>query len=420
MSTTPKTCFVIMGFGIKTDYRTGKEIDLDKTYKTIIKPAFEELGFVCFRADEIKHSGIIDIPMYEHIIKADFVLADISTLNANVLYELGVRHAVKKFSTLIIAENQLLFPFDLSHIAIDSYEHLGKAIDYEEVLRFREVIKEKVTRLLEKPETDSPLYSFLPDLNAPTFTASEVKKIEKELDNPDASSLSEILLAAEAAKKNKNFEAAKVLLQGASQSYPSSEFLIQKWALVTYKSEEPTKLAALNEAEEILQALKPDQTTDPETLGLAGAIQKRLFEETKKISHLDRALWYYTRGFYVKQDYYNGINVAFLYTLKATLSDDQLSAFGHYGQGQEIRKKVREFCLTLRGDRSFKSRDDQEWVFLTLAETAIGNDEPDLEATYLQEFEGSYSDFARSSYHEQRGKLVKLVEQFKEKWGLKP
>ena len=89
-----KTCFVIMGFGIKTDYRTGRNLDLDKTYFNIIKPVFEELGYLCFRADEIKHSGMIDIPMYENILKADFVVADISTLNPNAIYELGVRHAV--------------------------------------------------------------------------------------------------------------------------------------------------------------------------------------------------------------------------------------------------------------------------------------------------------------------------------------
>lgn len=80
-----KTCFVIMGFGIKTDFRTGRDIDLDKTYKNIIKPVFDKLGFLCFRADDIKHSGVIDYHMYDNIIKADFVLADISTLNPNVL-----------------------------------------------------------------------------------------------------------------------------------------------------------------------------------------------------------------------------------------------------------------------------------------------------------------------------------------------
>jgi hypothetical protein len=57
-----KTCFVIMGFGEKTDYETGRVLNLDKSYKNIIKPAVEAAGLTCVRADEIRHSGIIDVP----------------------------------------------------------------------------------------------------------------------------------------------------------------------------------------------------------------------------------------------------------------------------------------------------------------------------------------------------------------------
>lgn len=422
MNSTPtqpqKTCFVIMGFGIKTDYRTGKEIDLDKTYKTIIKPAFEDLGFLCFRADEIKHSGIIDIPMYQNIVKADFVLADISTLNANVLYELGVRHAVKKFSTMIIAEKQLLFPFDLSHISIDSYEHLGKAIDYDEVLRFREVIKEKVIKLMATPETDSPLYSLLPDLNTPSFTAAEVRGIEREI--RDETSLSDILITAEEKKNEGKFNEARTLLEDASKAYPSNEFIIQRMTLMIYKSKMPDPLTALNDAFNVLKKLSPDKTTDPETLGLAGAIYKRLYEETGNIADLEQSLWFYTRGFYVKQDYYNGINVAYLYTLKATLSDNQMEAFANYGQGIEIRKKVIAICKSLQAIPGFRSRDDQEWIFLTLAEAAVGGGfQAEEEAVYLELFENNpHSSFAMGSYLDQKLKLVGLMDKFRQRWNI--
>ena len=59
------TCFVVMGFGKKTDFETGRTLDLDKTYKYIIKPAVIDAGMECTRADEIPHSGVIDVPMYE-------------------------------------------------------------------------------------------------------------------------------------------------------------------------------------------------------------------------------------------------------------------------------------------------------------------------------------------------------------------
>ena len=44
-----KKCFVIMGYGVRTDYATGRDLDLDKTYKNIIKPAAEESGLECIR-----------------------------------------------------------------------------------------------------------------------------------------------------------------------------------------------------------------------------------------------------------------------------------------------------------------------------------------------------------------------------------
>ncbi len=91
-----KLCFVIMGFGKKTDYKSGKTLNLDATYNEIIKPAVEECEIECIRADEISHSGSIDKEMYRKLLLADIVIADISTNNANALYELGVRHALRK------------------------------------------------------------------------------------------------------------------------------------------------------------------------------------------------------------------------------------------------------------------------------------------------------------------------------------
>ena len=76
-----RRCFVVMGFGTKTDYATGRKLDLNKSYRLLIKPVVEEKGLVCIRADEIRHSGAIDLPMYRELLKADVVIADLSTAN---------------------------------------------------------------------------------------------------------------------------------------------------------------------------------------------------------------------------------------------------------------------------------------------------------------------------------------------------
>ena len=80
--TMKKTCFVVMGFGQKVDLATGRTLNLDATYHNLIKPAIEEAGLECCRADEITHSGNINVPMYRHILTADVVVADVSTANS--------------------------------------------------------------------------------------------------------------------------------------------------------------------------------------------------------------------------------------------------------------------------------------------------------------------------------------------------
>ncbi|HEY4961227.1 MAG TPA: hypothetical protein VII29_10245, partial [Terriglobales bacterium] len=168
-----QVCFVVMGFGKKTDYPTGRVIDLDKSYQYIIKPAAEEAGLECIRADEIIHSGTIDVPMYEQLLNADVVVADVSTSNCNAFYELGVRHALRPYTTITIAEDKMVFPFDVNHIAIRKYQHLGDGIDFGEVMRMKAALKEAIQTIAAKPTDDSPVYTFLKDLRPPVRGAKE-------------------------------------------------------------------------------------------------------------------------------------------------------------------------------------------------------------------------------------------------------
>jgi len=69
-----QTCCVIMGFGKKTDYgEQVRTLDLDATYAAIIKPAVEACGLRCIRSDEVMQSGVIDVKMYEMLLRADLV-----------------------------------------------------------------------------------------------------------------------------------------------------------------------------------------------------------------------------------------------------------------------------------------------------------------------------------------------------------
>jgi tetratricopeptide (TPR) repeat protein len=360
-------CFVIMGYGVKTDLATGRDLNLDKTYKNIIKPAAEEAGLECIRADEVKHSGTIDVPMYSLLINADVVIADLSTSNSNAFYELGVRHALRPKTTIAIAENKLKPPFDISHTVIHQYEHLGTDIGYDEVLRFRAKLVGTIKEVLTSQEIDSPVYTYIKNLKPPFYENLDEGNTISNNDVPKET-LGSIIENAVYALEKDEFTTAKSLFQLANSIDSNNDFIIQKLALSTYKSKSPSHVEALNEAFLILKPLGLKNTTDPETLGIAGAIHKRLWEELANIEHLNKSISYYEKGFYIKNDYYNGINLAYLYNIRGSITDDKNNAIADYIIANRIRHKVITLCEKLYIERNFKDRSDKYWIVATLEE----------------------------------------------------
>jgi hypothetical protein len=153
-----------MGYGKKTDTNLGKTYDLDITYKNIIKPAVERAGYTCIRGDEVLESGIIDKSMYALLIRADLVIADITTFNPNAIYELGIRHAAKPFSTIVMKEKDGNIPFDLNHNKTFTYSHMGEDIGFNETNRCVESLEKLIKEIDRSKEVDSPLFHHIPSV----------------------------------------------------------------------------------------------------------------------------------------------------------------------------------------------------------------------------------------------------------------
>jgi tetratricopeptide (TPR) repeat protein len=413
-----KNCFVIIGYGPKTAYPSGRVLDLDKSFDILIKPVFDDLGIKCFRSKDLKQSGMIDTTMYEWIYKADIVVADISTLNANALYELGVRHALKPHTTIIIGEDQIVYPFDINHISMMSYRHLGEDIGASTAKDFTKKLKEKVEEVLQNIRVDSPVYEFLRELKPPEYVLKEIEKaiqkaapIESPKDN--SLTLSELINIAEDARKDGEFKTAKKNYQKALELDPNNPFLIQRMALATYKSKQPDAETALRDAEKILAPLSPDTITDPETLGLSGAINKRLYDITKDETYLRKAIRFYERGFYIKQDYYNGINVAYLYNVAASVATDKKQALALYYHAKMIREEVIELCNALITSENFNERGDGQWIYQTLAEAYKGiGDQQNYTATMNTLKQVYFKDqSATDSFAEQMKNLEPLLKE---------
>jgi hypothetical protein len=78
--------FVAMPFGVKTD-REGNEIDFNRVYAELIKPALEAADLEPFRADQEIRAGDIRTDMFQELLIADLVVADLTLDNPNVWYE---------------------------------------------------------------------------------------------------------------------------------------------------------------------------------------------------------------------------------------------------------------------------------------------------------------------------------------------
>jgi hypothetical protein len=98
----PGTCFVIMPF----------KSPFNECYAKVIRPAIRLAGLKPLRADELLGSRLVLTDIWQSINSAEVVIAELTGQNPNVLYELGLSHAIGK-PTIIIAHTIDNIPSDL-------------------------------------------------------------------------------------------------------------------------------------------------------------------------------------------------------------------------------------------------------------------------------------------------------------------
>lgn len=159
-----------MPFGRKPD-ASGATIDFDGIYADLVRPAIDAAGIEPLRADEELVGGIIHKPMYERLIFCEYAVADLTTGNANVFYELGVRHAVRPYSTVVIASSGVRLPFDVTFLRAILYNLTadGRAADAE-------IIGARLTAALveaKQSAVDSPLFQLVEGWHQPPLDHSK-------------------------------------------------------------------------------------------------------------------------------------------------------------------------------------------------------------------------------------------------------
>lgn len=366
-------CFVVMGFGTKQDPDTGRMLNLNSTFEFIIRPAVEAAGYTCIRADEILHSGVIDRPMYEKLLNADLVVADITTANANAIYELGVRHALRPHSTIVIKEQDGKRYFDLNHLATISYKHLGEEIGAGEALRKAKELQSLIEEKSRQPRDDSPVYEFLRGLTQPTL-ASPAGRRGAPPAGPESTgpTRAELRGKAIAALRAEDFEAAKEHLgRLVDPDKIDDPWAIQELAFATYKSGKPNEKAALRKAQAIIRRLGPEESTDPQTLGIAGAIEKRLWKLSGDRKRLDSAIDFYGRAWTVHAYYCAGENYAGCLEVRADATDDNEQSALDRVTALRVRRRLVDDLAPLVAKSATKKRDDYKWMLATLSNTQL-------------------------------------------------
>lgn len=399
-----KICFTIMGFGKKTDFSTGKTFDLDKTYFNIIKPTVEKLGYVSIRADEVQDSAIIDKSMYALLVKADLVIADITTLNPNALYELGIRHAARANHTIILKDKDGKIPFDLDHNRFLIYTHLGDDVGATEAVSCQNRLKDIISTIEKIKIPDSPLFEYLPNIKQHSLSQEDYEHVISVLSEKEKNVFA-ISEQAKLLKSKGKFNAASLLWEKASKILPDEPYFIQQHTLCTYKSKHPSIELSLTNALKIISKIYIEgETNDPETLGLVGAIYKRLYLSNKDLETLRTAINAYMRGFIVSKDSYTGENYATCLDMLSEKTKDGEEAVYSKFMAKKVRQEIIE---TISKKILLKSDDiDYKWLYATLANCHFHLNDSHKGNIFERLFLDSTSiQWERDSYYEHKPKI---------------
>ncbi|MCT2347099.1 nucleoside 2-deoxyribosyltransferase [Niallia taxi] len=144
-----KTCFIVTPIG---GNNTSIRRHADGVIDAVIGPVLEEKGFEIIVAHRISEGGSINRQVIENLINADMVVANLTGLNPNVMYELAIRHAIRK-PLIQICEEDTNLPFDIIEQRTIFYSN-----DMQGVVELTSNFKKMLDAAINDEKPDNPLY----------------------------------------------------------------------------------------------------------------------------------------------------------------------------------------------------------------------------------------------------------------------
>jgi hypothetical protein len=173
--TSTRRAFVIMPFGEKKG-PDGTAIDFDAVYQALFAPAITAAGLMPHRADADRRGGSIHLDMFQDLLLAEFVVADLTLDNPNVWYEIGVRHALRAGGAVLTFALRDRLPFDIAGQRMQRYTLKSGRLDPDFVEAERNALKEAIEATLGawRGRRASPVYQQLPNLREPDWKTIKV------------------------------------------------------------------------------------------------------------------------------------------------------------------------------------------------------------------------------------------------------
>jgi tetratricopeptide repeat protein len=367
--------FIVRPFGNKNG------IDFDRVEKELMRPAMEQAGLTGGTTGEFLQQGNIRTDMFEQLLIADLVIADISIHNANVFYELGIRHALRDKRTFLIKSKESEskdndVPFDLKtdrYLAYDAKDPRG-AVD---------ILSAALKLTLDSQKADSPIYQLLPGLEpadpdrvlvVPLDFREEAERVEAAKNCGDLQLLAAevdgfawrvagLRLVGHAQFRLKDWPGAKVTWR-AVRDYDDMD--VEANTLLGTIFQRLGDLVSSDQAvERALQNKETSASQRAEIRALMGRNAKNQWEQSWGSSatidaaqksalaspHLEKSFDLYRQGFIEDRNhFYSGLNALAMVTMLTELAQAQSSIWEDSFDSREEAAQRLQKLKELRGD----------------------------------------------------------------------
>ena len=289
--------FIAMPFGTKPG-ADGQPIHFNRIHDELLRPALEAAGFEIFRADDELRAGDIRSDMFQELLVADLVLADLTLDNPNVWYELGVRHALRARGVVLVQGPRATQPFDIYTDRKLNYRLKDGAPDPAFLQTDRDALTAmaRATQAAWVGRPVSPVYQLLDHLQEPDWRRLLLKQRNEfsDLQQRWASRMEvarqkglpgDILTLAEETPTRSLWLEAKGVAGDALLRLGHADFALEQYeaALAIDPQNKHARekkalclgrLGRYEEAREWVAALTRDHSADPDAWALAGRVEK--------------------------------------------------------------------------------------------------------------------------------------------------